>query len=517
MRNKMFFSMDNLYSKNLYLKSRSIQKINNSHKFDKLIPYSYNHFINLNGIIYFVPDRNMLIGNLQNDLPITTITYIKPKTDLLALSELTINTILSGFSKSRIPKDIARKFASSIKSSKSVYKIMDYPKSNCIIDSCGNCVTFLNDIFDLQYLKDSDVFNAKADHNNIVNGYIYNCINGGFIYGQYHIPEKAKELLRKITGNNPSALMAIAKLVAASYSNGLPLKEAMVLVAKNDACKELESFLEKLFEGNIYYISDKALKNQKSFFGAYTDTLFMSGGAYILKDVQAFNIKLLRNIIKSVSLEIYDKYMGKIKFRNKIPLIVLAQDKDYARSFKGFVKSYIINCDDDFCMADCLTADEFTHLRQALALYGLKLLSSPKKAADSSVGDAQSDEDIAKEFVHLYCKKHKYGIIGKSDIKEAFKDYALLHYPHFKGSPLSVCNYLQDSGYDTKHKKRLNGSENPVGVIMGIEFDSEQFEKDIEATKKSGNYEKTELEKDAFYDIWEELLSSTIELTKDNI
>ena len=407
MRNKMFFSMDNLYSKNLYLKSRSIQKIINSYKSDRFIPCSYNHFINLNGIIYFVPDRNMLIGNLQNGLPITAITYTKPRTDLLALSEVTINNILSYFSQSRIPKNVARKFASSIKPSKSVFRIMDYPISKCIIDSCGKFVTFMNDRFCLQYLTDSPVFYATADHNNIVNGYIYNYINSSFIHGQYQISESTKELLQKITGNNPSALKAIAKLTLAAYSNGLPLKEALIIVAKADACKGVESLLTKLFEGNIYHIDDNALKNPKSFFGTYTDTLFMSGGAYIVKDGQAFNVKLLRKIIKSVSLEIYDKYMGKIKFRNKLPLIVLAQNEEYARSFKGFIKSYIINCDDDFCISDSLTADELTHLRQALALYGLKLLSSPTEAEASSVGDAQSDEDIAKEFVLLYCKKRK--------------------------------------------------------------------------------------------------------------
>lgn len=129
------------------------------------------------------------------------------------------------------------------------------------------------------------------------------------------------------------------------------------------------------------------------------------------------------------------------------------------------------------------------------------------------MGNAQSGEEAVKEFVRLYCKKSKNGIVGKSDIKVAFKEYTSIYYPYFKDSPLAVCNYLQDSGYDTIHKKRINGSKNPIGVIMGIEFNSEKLKKDISLSKKSMNCETSEIEKEAFEDIWNELLSSGIEDT----
>lgn len=230
-------------------------------------------------------------------------------------------------------------------------------------------------------LKDSDFFrhNANAPKKDIADGYIYNNINDGFIYGQYNISEKAKELLRKITGNNPVSLKTIAKLTAAAYSNDLPLKDAVVIVAKGDAYKGIESFFEKLFDENIYVFGDESLKNQKTFFSAYTDTLFMSGGAYVVKEGHTLNVKLLRKLIKSSYLEIYDKCMGKIRFRNKIPLIVFTQSEAYAQKFKSLVKSYIINSDDDICMTDNISTAEFIQIRQALALYGLKLLSSPQK------------------------------------------------------------------------------------------------------------------------------------------
>ena len=512
MRNKMYFSMEYIYSKDSYLKSLSIQKSINSNKLNKFIPDSYNHFININGIIYFVFDKNMLINNLQKCLPITPIIYSMPKTDLIMVSEATMGKIFSYFSQSKVSKKERNEFISAFKRLKPMLKILDYPQFNCIIDSRGKYASFINGKFVLHNLRDSDVFRhtTNTPPKDLADGYIYSNLNGGFIYGQYHISERAKELLRKITGNNPVSLKTIAKLTVAAYSNDLPLKDAVVIVAKDDAYKCVENFFEKLFDENIYVFGDESLKNQKTFFDAYTDTLFMSGGAYVIKEGQTINFKLLRKIIKSAYLEIYDKCMGKIRFRNKIPVIALTQSEEYAQAFRNHAKSHIINCDDDFCLPDNIPADELIHLRQALALYGLKLFSSSKQSSDLPESNAKSDDGAVKEFVRLYCKNSENGVVGKGDIKDAFKKYISAYYPTFTGSPLAVCNYLQDLGYDTTHKKRINGSQNPIGVIMKIEFNSDKFEKDISIANKAMNYEEPEIKKDEFNAAWAELLSSII-------
>lgn len=300
MRNKMYFSMEHIHSKDSYLKSLSIQKSINSYKLNKFIPNSYNHFINVNGIIYFVSDKNVLTYNLQKCLPITSVKYSIPKTDLIVVSEKKIDEILSWFIQSRILKKDKNEFISTMKRLKPMLKIVDYPQSKCIIDSCGKYASFINERFVLHDFKDSDVFKhtANTSPKYLADGYIYSNINGGFVYGQYHISERAKELLRKITGNNPASLKTIAKLTAAAYSNALPLKAAVIIVAKGDAYKGMESFFEKLFDENIYVLDEKLLKNQNTFFSAYTDTLFMNGGAYVIKEGQALNVAYMSSLSK---------------------------------------------------------------------------------------------------------------------------------------------------------------------------------------------------------------------------
>lgn len=138
MRNKMYFSMEHIHSKDSYLKSLSIQKSINSNKLNKFIPSSYNHFINVNGIIYFVSDKNILIYNLQKCLPITSIKYSMPKTDLIVVSEVTIYKILSYFSQSKISKEARNEFISDFKHLKPTLKIVDYRSLIVLLIRVGN-------------------------------------------------------------------------------------------------------------------------------------------------------------------------------------------------------------------------------------------------------------------------------------------------------------------------------------------------------------------------------------------
>lgn len=66
--------------------------------------------------------------------------------------------------------------------------------------------------------------------------------------------------------------------------------------------------------------------------------------------------------------------------------------------------------------------------------------------------------------------------------------------------------------YDGKHKKRINGCENPVAVIRGIEFDKEKFMKKIKFSLKSEMKLKKENAEQASLDILSELCSAKIDL-----
>ncbi len=513
MYNKLYFPMKDIYSNNMYFSTASISRANPSYDFEKVLPQTYNHFIKVNGIIYFVLDANELVYRLSNHIPMTSIAYALPKTDLTVLSETTFDRFISFFNSSKISKKLKNKYVSNLKRLSPMRVIADLPQTGCILDESGRCLKFKDDKFVLEELKDGKNIQPtmQTPKKDLVDAYICNFINSSFKHGEYQITDRIKELLRKLSGNNPRSLKAIAKLTAAAYSTNLPLREAIIVVAKGAAYKAAESFFNKLFDENIYVLNSETLKSARTFFSAYTDTLFMGGGTYVIEEGQTLNSKVLSKLIKSTYFEVDDKLAGKIKFRNKIPLIVLTKHEEFAELFKSCAKAYIVNTDSGFSMVDNISSDELAQIRQALTLYGLKLLLSPQKNSDLPVCNAQSNEEVVKEFVRLYCKKNKNGIIGKSDLRNAFKEYANLYYPYFNISPLAVCNHLQNLGCDTAHKKRIDGKKNPVGVIIGAEFNSDKFETDISLAKNSISGEKPEIDEDAYEEVWLELLSSRIE------
>ncbi len=429
MRYKMYFPMSNIHSQNTYLKSLSIAKGNFSDNFDCIIPQPYNHFIKINDIIYFVPSTKDFMYRLYNHLPLSSVSYAIPKNDMIVLNEFTADVIFSYFSNGRkFSKDLKRECLTKLKRRSPMIKIIDYPTSKCIYDLNGNYISFADNKFVLSNIKDDETVHhtVNTSKKDIVDGYIYNYISDSFISGNYNFSDKLKNTLAKITGNNHRSLKALAMLTAAAYTNDLPLKTAVVIVTENVSDSML--FFAKLFEYNLVRLTSAGVKNQKEFFSVYVDFLFASGGAYIINDEQPLNFDIIRKMVKSVYFNINDNAAGKIRFKNNIPLIVLTKSKDYAEKFKNQVKSYIITTDTELNCVNDISDYEFIQLRQALALYGLKLLNSPQNDESLTSSDAPGDDDVIKKFAKQFCRKREDAFVSKSELKDAFKKYTTAFY-----------------------------------------------------------------------------------------
>lgn len=487
-----------------------IDKSNSRHTYDfaNVKYYPYYNFIKINGIIYFVSNSNQLIENLINRQPITQNTYVEPRTELVVFNKFNLDYILGCLIPEKQSKKVKKQFMYDLKHWSPMLGIKDYPSSKCIFDLNGYFLKFENDRFVLNDIKQDDACRhiTGIPRKDITNGYLITTLNNNFIKGEYQISNATKNVLRKITGSNPNGLKALAILTAAAFSNDLPLKKAIITITDDTSHNTVEHFFRILFDNNVYTLDCDTLKNANTFFTAYRNTLLMSGGAFLLKGDLDINFNTVKNLVKSNYFEVKDKKIGKHRYKNKIPLIVLTNSKDYADKFGCRVNSYTINVDKDFQSIDSSYVDDIIPLRQALALYGLKLLSKPQ-VKTLPKNNAKSIKMIAKEFADLYCKSNDNAYTSKTVLRDAFNKYLSAYYPASKEPTIAICTHFAEHGFKTI-KKRSDRYANPIWVIHGIEFNVEKFNKDIAPLTNNNNSEKTE---DKFDLAFSELLSSKYE------
>lgn len=367
--------------KDKYLRLIRSSKSQQRYSIPSVFSSPYDNFIKINGIIYFVLYPELPLTNWINRFPLTQSIYPEPTTTLFVFNKYNLDRIIGWISPEKLSREAKKNFMYDLKRKSPMYEIEDYPSSKCIFDVNASFIKYESDRFILKNIKDDDAYKDKPGTpiKDIITTYLFTTLNNCFIMGEYKISNTTKSILRKITGNNPNGLKSLAMLTAAAYSNDLPLKKAIIIKTDDTSHNAVEHFFRILYDNNMYTLDCGALKNANMFFDAYANTLLTSGGVYLLKGDLDVNFDTIKNLVKSNYFEAKDKKSGKHRYKNKLPLIVLTENKDYAEKFGCRVNSYTINVDKDFQSIDPSFAEDIIHLRQALALYGLKLLSKPQK------------------------------------------------------------------------------------------------------------------------------------------
>ncbi len=490
----------NRYLHNVYCLRRII---------DTPFQYPYNHFIMVDDIICFMDNRYYYTINNAPYFPSVRVG-LTGYTNLIPLINDGFNYVTSQIlCYPNMPQKLKKTYISALKkctpkkypNSNPIANMSFYKSSDYLFDSAGKSIKYKNEQLIAQPHNNSD--------------YLYNFLPQSFIYEEYSFSEQTADLLAKITNNSRKSFNSLAKLTAAAYLNGSPLKSATVIIANGNSYNDIEKFFVRLFNGHICCLSNYHYNTVESNYNVYLNSKFQHCKAYIIKgETSPANYKGIRQLVKSTYFEVKDEAAGKIRFKNTIPLIVLTKSEEYAKQFNIQVKSDIIRIDSDSLPTDKIYDYEFAMLRQALSLYGFRLFSAPPSAKKSDVRleRGRSDEAIVNSFINQFCKAEPEGFASKSELRDAFAEYTAIYYPYFKSAPIAVCNRLRDMGYDGKHKKRVDGCDNPVAIIRGIEFDRVKFTKRtkfrIEPEEKSGN-ENTE---QAQFDILSELNSAKIDV-----
>lgn len=473
---------------NRYL--HKIYHANNGVVMETVFQYPYSYFIKIDGIICFIYKA---IGSGTIAIPLTNDNFDFVTSRILHYPNM--------------PQQLKRIYTSALRkctpktylNSNPIGALTFYKNADCLFDITGRSVKFEN--------------GRLIAQNNSYSGYFYNYLPQQFVFDEYAFSDIISDLLTKITGNSRKAFNTLTKLTAAAYLNGSPLKSATVIIANGNSYNDIEKFLTRLFGRRICYLNSYHFNTVESNYNIYLNSKFQYYKAYIIKnETLPANYKGIRQLIKSTYIEAKDEAAGKIRFKNRIPLIVLTKDEEYARQFNIQVKSEIIMIDSDTLPTDKISDYEFAMLRQALSLYGLKLFSAPPKEKEIRRERGRSDEAIVNSFIQQFCKTEPESFVSKSELRGAFDEYTAIYYPYFKSSPIAVCNRLRDMGYDDRHKKRVDGCDNPVSVMRGIEFDRVKFKKKtkfaIEPTEKLD----VEKAKQASFDILSELSSAKIDL-----
>lgn len=476
-----------------YLFNRYLHKIyhkNNGVVIETAFQYPYNFFVRIDGIICFMYNpqgsNHTAIALTDNNLDFITSRILHYPNMTPPLKKKYISAL--------------RKYTKNFPHSQPIADVEQFKNSDCLLDASGKEVRFEQGKFILRWHK----YSKHTD----------NILPQQFTLEKYNFSDTVSNLLTKITGGSRKSFNDLAKLTAAVYSNGSPLKSATVIVADDrSSYYSIKTFFARLFQDRICYLSRDDYHNIESHYDIYLNARFNGYKAHIIDgEILPVRYDGIRKLVKSTYIEVRDKAVGKIRFKNRIPLIVITKDEEYARQFNIRVNSDIIKIDAGALPIDKISDYEFTMLRQALSLYGLKLFSAPPKKEKNRRERGRSDEAIVNSFIQQFCKNEPESFVSKSELRDAFAEYASIYYPYFNSSPIAVCHRLRDMGFDGKHKKRVDGCDNPVAVIRGIEFDRVKFKKKtkftIEPTKKSDE-EKAE---QAPFDILSELCSAKIDL-----
>lgn len=475
-----------------YLLNRYLHKIyraNNGVVMETVFQYPYSYFIKIDGIICFIYKA---IGSGTTVIPLTNDNLDFITSHLLHYPNMPQQ--LKRIYTSALRKCTSKKYSHS----QPIGDLIQYKSSDCLLDAAGKEVRFEQGKF------------ISRQHK--YDGYTDNSLPQQFVFEEYAFSDTVSDLLAKITGNSRKLFNSLTKLTAAAYLNGSPLKSATIIIADGNSYNDIEKFFVRLFDGRICYLNGYHCNTVESNYNIYLRTKFQHCRAYIIKNEPSLiDYKGIRQLVKSTYIEVKDEAAGKIRFKNRIPLIVITKDEEYARQFNIRVNSDIIKIEAGTLPIDKIPDYEFTMLRQALSLYGLKLLSVPPKKEKNRRERGRSDEAIVNSFIQQFCKTEPESFVSKSELRDAFFEYASIYYPYFKSSPIAVCNRLRDMGFDGKHKKRVDGCDNPVAVIRGIEFDRVKFKKKtkfaIEPTEKLD----VENAEQASFNILSELSSAKID------
>lgn len=473
---------------NRYL--HKIYRANNGVVMETVFQYPYSYFIKIDSIICFI------------------YKAINGGTAVIPLTNDNLDFITSHILHyPNMPQQLKRIYTSALRKctskkyphSQPIGDLIQYKSSDCLLDAAGKEVRF----------EQGKFISRRHEYNE----YTDNILPQQFTFEKYAFSDTVSDLLAKITGNSRKSFNTLAKLTAAAYSNGSPLKSATVIVADDNSYYSIKTFFARLFQDRICYLCRDDYHNIESHYDIYLNARFNGCKAHIIDGkILPVNYDGIRKLIKSTYIEAKDNAVGKIRFKNRIPLIVLTKDEEYARQFNIRVNSDIIKIEADTLPIDKISDYEFAMLRQALSLYGLELFSVPPKKEKNHRERGRSDEAIVNSFIQQFCKTEPESFVSKIELRKAFAEYASIYYPYFNSSPIAVCNRLRDMGFDGKHKKRVDGFDNPVAVIRDIEFDRVKFKKKtkftIEPTKKL-DVEKAE---QASFDILSELSSAKIDL-----
>ena len=331
-------------------------------------------------------------------------------------------------------------------------------------------------------------YNPTNDEHNFIslplsihdNAYV-NRLPHSYIRDEYCFDKDTIALLKTIIGDNKKNLDYLAKLTTAVYSNGNPLKKATIIIADEASAPVVGEFIKLLFEEKICILERCAYQN---IVGNYSALILNTFSKLLIIDdnLSPANYEDIRKIVNSTYFTYSDKIVGKIKFKFTSPLLVITQSEEYAKQFSIQVNSNIIRLTNITSSIQSITDSSISHLRQALALYGLRTFYRQKPEYKEFKNNLVSDEEIIQKFINTYCYADKNGYVVKAELRENFSKYTNAHYPYFKKSDISVCNALRNLGYNDRQKKRVPNYENPMHIIEGITFSSLKFEKDMKNT-----------------------------------
>ena len=196
------------------------------------------HFIMINNILFLKNDIN-------NPVYPEHIAFIP-------LNKHSFNNMITKLWKyPKMPQKLQRHYIHALKRLKPIDDYIDYPDANCIFDSAENCVKFENDKFKLHNIREDEhvrriLYNRDNHH---INGININYTPLPFISGEYKSFDEPEKLICRISGHKKHSVKTLAKLTASAFSNGLPLKEAVIIVANaNNYYNIKDFFLQALLQ-----------------------------------------------------------------------------------------------------------------------------------------------------------------------------------------------------------------------------------------------------------------------------
>ena len=352
-----------------------------------------------------------------------------------------------------------------------------YPKdfyTGRIYDSCGNFILYKNN----RIVLASD---GAEDFN-------FNKMPTPFTYGKLYFSKPLLDALGEIINYNMKAFDNIAKLVVSAYSSIALLKAMTIIVTSPENLNITRVFFHNLFDQRGIPCKIEELTSLSETYNAQMVRNLTDTPVYFIDEGSApKDYVTLEKLIKSTYISVRDDDAGEVRFKNTIPLLLITSDKELVKFYSTQVKCNIIKAGTSEVNIEMISPSDYEALRQSLAAYGLKLLSS--KCKPFSTPNKFSEEEAINEFISLFCGLSRDLYTHKQTIKDAFSVFITEKYPHLNLSSLEVCKALRNRGCIINQKKRYKGLKNPVAIIKGVGFDVELFKKKMDTLEKHENAE----------------------------